>query len=67
MEEVIPSLASCLGALDSREAMRFDTLSFWEALAFWPRSVDAAMRKIEFWIDAKSTEVAADESVVICR
>jgi hypothetical protein len=25
------------------------------------------MRKIEFWIDAKSTEVAADESVVICR
>jgi len=63
----LPSSESCLGALDSREAMRFDTLSFWEVFAFWPRSVEAAMRRIEFWVDAISARVRANESVVICR
>lgn len=49
------SLESCLGALDSREFTSCDTWSFWDGLAYWPRSVDAAMRRIEFRVAMLST------------
>ena len=38
-----------------RDVMCRDARTFWTSSAFWPRSVDAAIRSIEFWMDAMSS------------
>ena len=42
--------STIFGALDSRSLTNCFTCSFWAGFAYCPRSVDAAIRRMEFWI-----------------
>ena len=54
--------SSCFEALDSRSLTNCFTCSFWAGFAYCPRSVDAAIRRMEFWIAMLSVETTLGTS-----